>query len=60
MVLQDLNIVDILVSETGRPSIHKYYLAGPKAGKSEYFVENLPGNPDGLSTGLDGKYGPFT
>eukprot|EP00026_Physarum_polycephalum_P009358 Phypoly_transcript_09479.p1 GENE.Phypoly_transcript_09479~~Phypoly_transcript_09479.p1 ORF type:complete len:406 (+),score=50.89 Phypoly_transcript_09479:72-1289(+) len=46
----------ILIAESGKPSIHRYYLSGPKAGKSDYFVENLPGIPDGLATGKDGKF----
>jgi sugar lactone lactonase YvrE len=46
----------VLVTETGKPSIHKYHISGPKAGQHEYFVENLPGIPDGISAGSDGRY----
>jgi hypothetical protein len=45
----------MLISESGRPSIRRYYLTGPKAGQSDYFVNNLPGIPDGLTIAEDGK-----
>jgi len=38
----------VLVSETFRYRITRYWLQGPKAGTSEIFVDNLPGMPDGL------------
>jgi len=46
----------ILIAETGRPSIHKYHISGPKAGTSEYVAKNLPGIPDGLNTAPDGRF----
>jgi sugar lactone lactonase YvrE len=45
----------VLVTETGRPSIHRYYISGPQAGQSDYFAENLPGIPDGITFGKDGR-----
>ena len=39
----------VLVSETYQYRIHRYWLAGPKSGKSEIFIENLPGFPDNIS-----------
>jgi len=45
----------ILVSETGRSSIRRYYISGPKAGTLDYFAENLPGIPDGVTIGADGR-----
>ncbi len=41
----------VLVSETGTYRIIKYWIAGPKKGKSEPFIENLPGFPDNISAG---------
>lgn len=38
----------LLVSETASYRIVKYWLTGPNKGKSEYFVENLPGFPDNI------------
>ncbi len=35
--------------------LSKYWLTGPKAGSVERFAENLPGMPDNLSTGADGR-----
>ncbi len=46
----------VLVNETGRYRTHRYWLAGPKAGQSDLFIENLPGFPDGISQGEDGLY----
>lgn len=45
----------MLFAETGHPSIHRYYLSGPKAGKRDYLVENLPGYPDGVTLNPDGS-----
>ncbi len=41
----------VLVVETGKYRVLKYWLAGPKKGQKEVFIENLPGFPDGISTG---------
>ncbi len=46
----------VLVNETTRYRITRYWLEGPKAGTSEPFIEGLPGFPDGISAGLDGVY----
>ena len=43
----------ILVSETFRYRIRRYWLTGPKAGSNDIFADNLPGFPDGISTGTD-------
>jgi sugar lactone lactonase YvrE len=40
----------LLVSDTGRYRIWRVWLTGPQQGKSEIFIENLPGFPDGLSS----------
>lgn len=46
----------LLVNETGRYRIHRYWLQGPKKGTSDIFADNLPGIPDGVSTGEDGIF----
>lgn len=39
----------VLVNETGAYRISRYWLAGPKAGTHELFIDNLPGLPDNLA-----------
>lgn len=39
----------LLVNETGAYRIVRYWLAGPRKGSSEPFLENLPGLPDNLT-----------
>jgi len=46
----------ILVVETGKYRVHRYWLEGPKAGTWDIFVENLPGIPDGVDNGSNGKF----
>jgi len=46
----------VLVNETGAYRTQKYWLAGPKKGQSEMFIQNLPGFPDGISAGTGGIY----
>lgn len=43
----------VLVNETYRYRITRYWLEGPKAGTSDIFIDNLPGFPDNLSLGSD-------
>jgi sugar lactone lactonase YvrE len=40
----------VLVAETYRYRIRRYWLKGPRAGTSDVFLDNLPGFPDNLST----------
>ena len=40
----------LLVNETGKYRVLKYFLKGPKKGKTEVFIDNLPGFPDGISS----------
>lgn len=45
----------VIVAETVNSRIRKYNIRGPNAGKTEMFIEGLPGLPDNLhSDGLDG------
>ena len=46
----------VLVNETYRYRITRYWLAGEKAGTSEVFVDNLPGFPDGVSSNGRGTF----
>lgn len=39
----------VLVNETWKYRITRYWLTGERAGTSEPFIENLPGFPDGVS-----------
>ncbi len=39
----------VVVVETGAYRIQRYWLEGPKKGKAEMLIENLPGFPDGVS-----------
>jgi sugar lactone lactonase YvrE len=39
----------VLVNETMRYRIRRYWLMGDKAGQTDIFIENLPGFPDNLS-----------
>ena len=45
----------VLVNETWKYRILRYWLAGPKKGKVDIFRDNLPGIPDGISS--NGKNG---
>ncbi len=46
----------VLVNETMRYRTKRIYVRGPRAGVVETFVDNLPGFPDGISTGADGVF----
>lgn len=46
----------VLVNETYRYRIRRYWLSGPKAGTSDLFIDRLPGYPDGVSSNGQGLY----
>lgn len=46
----------VLVNETFRYRIARYWLTGDKAGTHDIFTENLPGYPDNLTEAPDGGY----
>ena len=46
----------LLVNETSRYRIRRYWLRGPRAGEDEIFIDNLPGFPDNLSRGPGGLF----
>ncbi len=45
----------VLVTESGSARIQRYYFAGPKRGRSEIFIDNLPGYPDNVRLSSNGK-----
>ncbi len=40
----------VLVVETTKYRVKRYWLTGPRAGESDVFIDNLPGFPDGISS----------
>jgi len=46
----------LLINETGSYRVLRYWLAGPDAGKSDIVIDNLPGFPDNINNGLNGKF----
>jgi len=46
----------VLVNETGTYRVQKYWLKGEKAGQSEVIIDNLPGFPDNIVRGRDGRF----
>jgi sugar lactone lactonase YvrE len=46
----------VLINDTGNYRVIRHWIAGPKRGKSEPMIESLPGFPDNISTGLEGRY----
>ncbi|WP_417501896.1 SMP-30/gluconolactonase/LRE family protein [Marinobacter sp.] len=46
----------VLVNETWKYRIQRYWINGPKAGQAEIFVDNLPGFPDNLAVDEKGRY----
>lgn len=46
----------VLVVETGKYRVQRVWLAGPKSGQAEIFIDNLPGFPDGLSSNGRDKF----
>lgn len=46
----------LLVAETPRYRILRYWLSGPEQGRAEVFADNLPGFPDNLDVDAAGRY----
>lgn len=46
----------VLVVETGSYRVRRYWLAGSKAGETDILIDNLPGFPDGITTGSNGVF----
>ena len=46
----------VLVNETYRYRIQRYWLKGPKAGTADIFIDNLPGFPDNITANRKGTF----
>ena len=46
----------LLIAETGHYRILRHWLSGLDAGKTEVLIDNLPGFPDNISSGLRGRF----
>jgi sugar lactone lactonase YvrE len=46
----------LLVVETSAYRVHRFWLNGSKHGRSEIFIDNLPGFPDGISANGKDKF----
>ena len=46
----------VLLNETGMYRVLKYWLTGPEAGQAEVVIDELPGFPDNISTGREGRF----
>jgi sugar lactone lactonase YvrE len=46
----------VLVNETMRYRVKRVFVRGPRAGETEILIDNLPGFPDGISTGTNGVF----
>ena len=46
----------VLVNETYRYRITRYWLKGPKTGTRDVFIDNLPGFPDNISSDRQGTF----
>ncbi len=46
----------VLINETWRYRVIRYWLKGEKAGTHDIFIDNLPGFPDGISSNRKGRF----
>jgi len=46
----------LLVAETGSYRILRHWLKGPRSGETEVLIDNLPGFPDNINNGLQGRF----
>jgi len=46
----------VLVVETAAYRVRRYWLSGARAGQSDVLIDNLPGFPDGITTGEAGVF----
>ena len=46
----------VLVNETGKYRVLRYWLIGPKQGQVDVVIDNLPGFPDNISQAASGGY----
>jgi len=46
----------LVIAETGSYRVIKYWLSGSRQGETEVLIDNLPGFPDNIKTGLNGRF----
>ena len=46
----------LLINETGSYRVLRYWIEGPDAGTTEVVIDNLPGFPDNINNGLNGRF----
>lgn len=46
----------LLIAETGAYRILRHWISGPAAGSTEVLLDNLPGFPDNINNGLEGRF----
>ena len=46
----------LLVCETGSYRVWRYWLTGSRAGQRETIISNLPGFPDNINNGMNGRF----
>jgi sugar lactone lactonase YvrE len=46
----------LMINETGSYRTLRYWIRGPAAGTTEVVIDNLPGFPDNINNGLNGKF----
>ncbi|MEO0469573.1 MAG: SMP-30/gluconolactonase/LRE family protein [Bacteroidota bacterium] len=46
----------VLINETTKYRVLRHWLTGPRKGKTEVFIDNLPGFPDGISSNGTGIF----
>ncbi|MGI9260629.1 MAG: SMP-30/gluconolactonase/LRE family protein, partial [Woeseiaceae bacterium] len=46
----------LMVNETGSYRVLRHWLSGDKAGQTEVVIDNLPGFPDNINNGKNGKF----
>ncbi|MFW6087963.1 MAG: SMP-30/gluconolactonase/LRE family protein, partial [Myxococcota bacterium] len=46
----------VLLNETGSYRVLKVWITGPRRGAAEFLVDELPGFPDNVSVGRDGRF----
>jgi sugar lactone lactonase YvrE len=46
----------LMINETGSYRVLRHWLEGPDAGDTEIAIDNLPGFPDNINNGLNGRF----
>ena len=46
----------LLFNETAHYRVWRYWLGGPRKGQREVIIDNLPGFPDNINNGLNGRF----